>query len=345
MTTIAEVEQERGTWLFVAPIQNLIIRKDVNFEYRVDKVCFVDAKHFPLRRKRFGVPYRIGELKKKHHFIGDFFNGENTFATMRLTGNGDKLKDKFLKTVRDELAILALSQLGYSQRKNNSNPILAYNIKPSLLSYLLINISPKKWALRNESLDKVNKLILEFRWNDFQNKFFFKDLIKIIRRETCVKTSWIKTIKNAAILAGQSQCSSDLPKCFLWNMIAIEMLLTEQGDNYTEALPERAEAFIGWTTKWKLSDYDNKIKQVYKKRCGLVHAGKLDNIKEEDLLFTDEILINILSNIIRHPEIFTNKEKLINFSEKIKAEHLLDIKPRVTPKSFKFINTNYEEGL
>jgi hypothetical protein len=124
-------------------------------------------------------------------------------------------------------------------------------------------------------------------------------------------------------------------------MIAIELLLTQQGDFYNSALPERAEAFIGWSINWKRLNYRDRISDAYRKRCGFIHAGNREAITIKDVLFTDDIILNLLVNIVKNTDIFYSKKQLIDFSEKVKAEHLLGIKSKVRPQSLQFVNLQY----
>jgi hypothetical protein len=185
-------------------------------------------------------------------------------------------------------------------------------------------------------------LVLDERWLNFQENSFFFDFLRILRGQISISRSWKEEIRKAAILAGESQCSSDLPQAFLWNMIAIELLLTKQGDRYLDSLPERAEAFIGWTVDWKQNNYRELIKDLYRKRCQLVHSGNKSAIEVQDLLFSDEILLNVLTNIVKHPRLFKSKDDVITFSEKVKAEYVLGINPRTRPKTLRFSRPTYD---
>jgi len=344
MTTIHELQLEHGTWLFLAPVGGLELSEHVNYEYKLDKVTFISSARLPHRRKRLGFSQKISVLKNKTGgLIKDFFSEEKTYATLRLQGTGEELRDKFLKIVREELAILALSQLGYSRRRYNSSLAMSREYSPSKIRCLLLNTNNNTWTQLNETTGKIQRLLLERRWVNFSKKIFFYSLVNIISGKTKVSKSWRKTIRNSAILAGQSQCSSDLPQAFLWNMIAIEMLLTQQWDTYSNSLPERAESFIGWASGWAVQDYEQKIRDVYKKRCNFVHDGDRDAIGVEDVLFTDDLLLNVIINIVRHPGIFYSKKQLIQFSEKIKAEHLLGINGKTRPKTFRYLHPNYNE--
>ncbi len=126
-------------------------------------------------------------------------------------------------------------------------------------------------------------------------------------------------------------------------MIAIEMLLTHRGDKYSEMLPLRAEAFIGWAAAWTNENYKERIQSLYKKRSDFVHRGLRDDIKIADLLFSDTLLWNVLVNILKHPQIFDSRASVIEFSEKVAAEKKLGIETTVTPKTFTFINPRYND--
>ncbi len=126
-------------------------------------------------------------------------------------------------------------------------------------------------------------------------------------------------------------------------MIALETLLTRRDDRYSEKLPERSESFIGWAKDWKVDDFKTKIKDIYQKRCLFAHTGQRDHINIEDILFSDDLLLNVSTNILRHPSIFGSKDKLIQFSEKVQAEHLLGLKTKLRPKTLRLIRPRYTE--
>lgn len=337
---------EEGTWFFIVPIKNVILTKDVKYEFTIDRIRLFDIKKLPRIRKKIGFPYKFSEFKKKYSAIYEkFFNPYQTFATFRQTGTGEITKQKFLATVREELAILSFSQLGESRRYHNACPALAEEVATGQLSYFMMNLSTKHWIQWNETTGKMDKIILNKLWLKRQKDSFFLDLIKIFRKDIKVSNSWYDDLKNAAILAGQSQSSSDLPQCFLSNMIAIELLLTKQGDSYSDKLPERAEAILVWMLiHWGRDKFREAIRGLYAKRCSLVHSGNRSAIKIPDLLLSDTILLNLFINIVKHPKIFYSKEKLIEFSEKVQAEYVLNIKPKIRPKTFRYRGPVYSKS-
>lgn len=344
MTTIKEIENTDGTWLYLAPIRWLRLSKAVNFEFTVNQVTFVDASRLAQRRRRYGFTHQISELKKRYKGILDrFFEGENTFATLRLTGKGKELKKKFISKINDELSILSLSQLGYSRRRHNSVPTLSEEKLVGRRSSLMFNLSADTSYQPNEVVGKIGPLNIDDGWRNFQRELFFYDLLKIISGKIKVSPKWRRDIKNAAILAGQSQSGHDIPQCFLWNIIALETLLTQRNDRYSDKLPERTEAFIGWSKDWEIENFEDKIRKIYQKRCLFVHDGQRNQITIGDILFSDDLLLNVLTNIVRHPNLFGSKNKLIEFSEKVQAEHKLGIKTKVRPKTLSLTRLWYKK--
>lgn len=56
-------------------------------------------------------------------------------------------------------------------------------------------------------------------------------------------------------------------------------------------------------------------------------------------MFTDHLLLNLLSNLVAFPRLFRSKDAVVEFSEKVEAERILGAKPRVRPKDLRFIGT------
>jgi hypothetical protein len=333
--SITEIQDEHGTWVFIVPISNLVLTKDTDYEFRVDRVTFVDSSKLPRIRKRLGFPYTIKNFKKRWpEALDRFFGHSRTFATMRLKGAGSEMKEKFLSHVRDELSLLTLSQLGYSRRRHQAVPCLSEEGKTGILSLLMINTTKDSWSQPNQKIAKWDELKLDKNWLRWQGYYFFP-LLDIIRGKEKVSPAWRKDIRNAAVLAGQSQQSSNRAKCFIWNMIALELLLTRQGDTYTEMLPSRVEAFLGWLSNWRGSNFEENIREIYNKRCNFVHRGDSSSIEIADILFSDDLILNVLMNVVNHPKLFKSKDDLVNFSKKVEAEKTLGIKSKVRPKSMK----------
>jgi hypothetical protein len=272
-----------------------------------------------------------------------FFADRATFAVIRCTGKPDELEAPVLKRIRDELAILALSQLGYARRRWIAVPSIAGERPVLRRSYLAIDSADGDYTQPNETVGGFETLALNAGWLHFQRRLFFLDLLPILRGRGKLSAQWRHDLWNAAVLMGLSQTSIDLPQAFLWNMIALEILLTRQDDPYTDALPARAEAFLGWVWEWKASNLDQRIRDAYGKRCLLVHRGQREVIAPKDLLLTDDLVLNLLWNIVAHIDLFPSKDAIVEFSRKLEAERLLGVKPKTRPKTLHFLKPSYSD--
>ena len=196
---------------------------------------------------------------------------------------------------------------------------------------------------QRRTVGKSDDLRLDGVWRTFQDKMFFSKVLGIINGQVKVSRKWQEDLKRAAVLVGQSQVSNDVAQAFLWNMIALELLLTNQQDKHSDALPKRIEAFLGWVGFWEDDDYEAQIAEAYRKRCLFVHDGKRDEVSIEDLLFTDDLVLNLLSNLTHHSRLFTSKQDVVDFADRVECERKLGVRPKVRPGTLHFISRKYEE--
>jgi hypothetical protein len=328
-----------GNWVFITPIYNLELSKEINGEISIGRVLFVNRKKIPNIRKRLGFPCVFSKLNEENK---RFFETAETFAFLPFSGSRHHNNEEYEKIVEDSVNILAFSQLGYYSRKRIRQ--LGLSKGNILMNNLILKKNTFESIGESRIKNNVRFLNLGTSWKNFHKEFFFFDLISILySRQEKMQKSWKETIERAVIMSGKSLRSLDLEYSFLWNMIIIEMLLTEQGDKYSERLPERIEAFLGWIDCWQKDGFQERIKELYAKRCKFVHDGNSKSISKEDLQFTDDIVFNVLWNIIKHISIFPSKKSIIEFSDKIKAEKILNVKSRVLPKTVMFLNREYLE--
>ncbi len=77
---------EKGTWIFCAPIANLHLTPATNYEYKLDRVTFIDTEKLPRRRKRFGFTLPISSHNSPS--AQRIFRESKTLALVRLQGTG-----------------------------------------------------------------------------------------------------------------------------------------------------------------------------------------------------------------------------------------------------------------
>ena len=96
---------------------------------------------------------------------------------------------------------------------------------------------------------------------------------------------------------------------------------------------------------WVLANakLQKRINEVYEKRNMLVHQGAREIVTKGDLLFADDLLLNLFVNLVKFPTLFGSKEKIVEFAEKVEAEHKLGIKSKVQPNGLGFFSRRYTE--
>jgi hypothetical protein len=289
-------------------------------------------------RKRLGLGIRVSELKK-HPWSKELFERWPAFAVVGGSGTQEEVEQQCLGLVREELALLSLSQLGYSMRKQMGPVVPAGEVSHASMSYLLarsqdITGGRLKW----QRTAPLVQMALDGRWKTCQDDLFFTKLLKILRGETQVRGGWRKELRRASVMIGESVGANDPFKSFLWNMVALEMLLTrDEKGKMRDILPKRVGALLDWHPHWEADNYEERIKNAYKKRNALLHQGRRDEVTNQDLAFTDHILVNVLRNLVSHPKLFSSKDAFVEFSEKLEAQRTLGVKrPRVRPKGLMF---------
>ena len=332
MAVNSKVEDRDGKWVFISPVANLYLREGVNRELRIDRVLFVDSKKLPRIRRRLHIPFPVSKWR---HVCEQSFASAPSLAIVHHAGKPSELLERCLRIVRDESLILTASQLAYARRGSVGHVGLYGEVTTQGVDYLFLNSQDKTFAGGGFLTTGYQALETGEHWRKWQKKFFFAHLLKILQKKIYVAQPWRECLKKAAILVGKSLSTSDASDAFLWNMIALESLLTRQGDKYTDAIPERIEAFLGWAGYWAERNYEERIRDAYRVRCKLVHEGDTSGVTEDMLVFTDDLVLNLFVNLTKHPKLFHSKDAVVNFAERLKAERVLGLKAKVRPKTLR----------
>jgi hypothetical protein len=348
---MASLQDKYDSWIFITPIDGLKLSEETNEEIKINRVTFVSKRKLPRIRKRLGIPVTIPKLEKVDFHkdkdsplrLKNFLTSSETYAVLPFKGNPKDKESDCIRIINDELNIISLSQLVWSTRRFNRRIKIKTSDKGSFYRKISINKRIKEFTLGFKRTDNPAPLVLEKNWFDFQKRFFFFDLIKIITGKITISKKWRTTLNRVAIFVGQSQNSNDIPSCFIWNIIALEMLLTNSEDKIVEALVQRAEYFLGWNEQWEKDNYELRIREIYKKRCDFIHEGDKKHITIKDLLFTDDLIFNILNNIVRCSNIIKDRKDIIDYSQKYEAEKLLKLKSKFRLGKFEIMRNHYTE--
>lgn len=258
--------QKNSDWLYISPVYHLEISKDLKGELTVGRVIFVDIKKLERIRKRIGLPIVLSKIDKKIPGA-NFFKESKTFAIIQFSGIPEQKESECRELIENAVSIISSSQLGYCNRDNNSQFGIIKTRGTG--NRFFINKNIFEAHLNSFVETKVLPFRLDKRWKDFHKEFYFFDLLKLISSNNKMQKKWKDTIIRAAKMSGKSMQSRDLEYSFLWNMIIVEMLLTEQGDKYSESLPKRAEAFIGWVGYWKEKKLRKRFSQCIQRDVSL----------------------------------------------------------------------------
>jgi len=333
--------------IIVYPIANLKLDVSIKQQLWIENVHIIDKILLSRNIKKYGFPWTFYELKAilknkpqadiKFKHIKEIFrqDGEykniKTYALIRVAGDDQKSISEGFARFRDILYLLASSQFGNKFRGNIIRFGSPENVAMILDRYLLIP-STKGESLYRASVwrtSPVRHYVLGQRWKELTRSHFFPSLLKILNKEINVNSNWRLDLKKAAILAGRSVLSKEIPLSFLYNMIAIETILKKQGESYEKVVPERLNFIFGWLYNDKPRGYEiikNRISHLYSLRNKFVHDGQMLNVEIEDLLETDYILSNLLSNFCRLTKYFINKETVINLCGRAEAKRFLGLK-------------------
>lgn len=316
----------------------LFLGKDIGQDFQLIRVRLVHGDMLPRVRKRLGLGLSVSEIKKT--IPGwDFFESAPAFAVVQQRGRYEEVERECLRIVREELSILALSQLGYRRRKQMGPIVAAGEISYPYAAYLAIDSTTQDRAgnMFKRTVPFAYS-VLDGSWKRHQDAVFFTRLLKTLRGETKVECPWYWTLRRASVRVGESVGANDLFKSFLWNMVALEMILTtdENKGEMLEILPQRVGALLDWSAYWSAENYKQRIKDTYVKRNDLLHRGRRDELTAQDVAFMD-YLLNVLTNVVSHPKLFSSKQALVEFCQKVEAERTLGRKPRVRPKTLRFI--------
>jgi hypothetical protein len=340
--TVRAANARKGDYVFITPVANVTLTDAVNNEFSINRVLFVNGRKLPRIWKRLGIHTPYSEIRKSSgKTYLDLLDEAKTFAVIFQKESWDGILVSSYRLIRDEISILALSQLGYAKRRFMSNISIMGEHGVPRISYAVFSRDSSFKGRGGRLTGNPGELILNNTWKDFQRHGFFSKLLRILQGRSPVKSEWRRDLYRASTLVGQSINSNDVPTSFLWNMIALELLLTREGDKFSDALPKRAEAFLGWVGYWSSKNYEARIREVYRKRCDFVHRGDREAITKADLLFTDDLLFNLLLNLVYYSGRFNSKQSIIDFSDKVEAEHTLGISSKVRPKRLRYFSHTY----
>jgi len=343
-------------WLFVIPVRNLRIEKELRQRVVIGRVEFIRPDKLAYVRRQFGIAYRISQLCRVDPYFRKIVQGEEALAVLhvKLKGGQDfkEVTPECLQRVRDATAILSLSRCVYSRRRYREIFGIDVQSARAWQDYVFLEkgAAPTKLGpkpLLGGQLEGAHiPFILDKHWWNFHSKHgFFFALLDILygskRKE--VSRSWRERLEHAALFAGRGWQTPDPVQAFLYNIFALETLLLESGGR-TEDLAKRVGAFLGWAGFWGQGErFMEKIEDMHRVRHEIVHQADTSKFTIDHLLFSDDLIFNLFLNLVKHVRLFKKQEDVIDFCHRVEAERFLGLKSRVRPKSFRAMAPRYTD--
>lgn len=334
MIASGKAMDSKGKWVFIFPIQNLEISKEIKSEFRVDRVRFVTGKKLRSLASTLGIDPSRFELASK---VGESLSDRCTYGVVQHGGVLKTIVTKVNSILAEEIDIISASQLLYKRRQSSCPIRLADSGARGFTTQIVMDSASDQGFVRSQISEHPFPLVINKHWKAYHKELFFLRFLKILQGSTNVANSWRDTLARSVRLAGRSFNAVDHGAAFLWNVIALEALISRQGDKYATAIPERIEALLGWIGFWDTANFHTRIEELYQLRCKVVHDARLDLVNPADIRFSEELLMNVLSNLVRHPRLFSCKDDVIAFAEKVAAQKLLGKRLTTRPKTLIFL--------
>lgn len=330
--------QKKSNWSLFVPIHNLEISKDLGGEIRIEQVTFLSSDRIPSLRKRLGLFKKVAQYKKIFERGGapKMFSGAKVYAFLKTRRTAeDKLAREF-GLIKDAVFILASSQF-YRHKRNDRVPFGSPEHSLHLFDeYLLFENDADTSNWTQMRLDPAQPYRLNKQWRRFLSHHFFPHLLKVLNGSTELTPEWKYSLRKAAILAGQSQFARNLWEAFLYDMIALEVLLTHPGDRFPDAISERLVAFFGWVTKEDREPWETLVRRLYDLRCKFIHDGQTGDLTLRDLINADMVLANLLYNLCGLTRVIRSKQDILDLAKKLSARQTLGMRLKERPRRLKF---------
>lgn len=136
----------------------------------------------------------------------------------------------------------------------------------------------------------------------YMKRFGFTELSALLKKPT--PTKWEQRILSAVRWAGDARVLRSLEDSFVMNAIALEILMLgeevddpwETAGSITAKLGERV-AFLLGRDKQERINIDRRVRELYRKRSGIVH--RMESTSEEDLRALETYVLQCTSALLR----------------------------------------------
>lgn len=333
---------KNNSWLLMKSVYGIKLSDAVNHEIKIDGVTLISRSKLSDERVR----KRLNLLKPLKEI--DTFDPDCQTIAIQFVYRENSIPYKVIQK-EFEILVREISYIILSTVVHIPNvtfkPLINLDGKPSNNSsdFVIQELNEGKIIASHHRKRPYRAYTLKKEQLD-SDKYsgFFLSYLKL-NDSNEMNESMKKDIRNSIIFLGHSQNAIEPYISFLYNMIAIDCLLTSGEAKHAETAKKKIETLFGWTDLYNKELHKENIKNIYKIRASMVHDGKVESITREHVLYTEFILKNLLHNLCKYPSIFKSKVALDEFLIIADAERVLGIssmKSKVFPKKFNFFSNN-----
>lgn len=336
-----ELNEAWSRLVTIVPVSGLVFSDDIKQEIKIDRVTFMSISRLQRIRKNIGLVKKVSELKKQSTF-STLLESDSIAVVYGVEKTPKDQEKTAIHEVKQALKILSSSQLTWSRRKSNALFSIG-NRSPDGNKSISFNRDDGSYHFSTNIDGRFKKLVVDKRWVQHHKQLYFFQLLEL-KVSKKIKKKWLDLIWRAAILMGESQSSNIIHDAFLKNIIVLETLLVAPNEKIGEHINKRMAAFLDWTHQWEENRYPKIIERLYKIRGDYVHQGLYESITIEDLLLSDTIVLNAMSNIVKNIDVFNSQEKLVELTERLSAAQRLGLPvKKFRPKNLQFLEPKYSD--
>jgi hypothetical protein len=296
-----------ASWLIIIPIDNLVISDEppICGKFQVGDVQFMSrnkAESF-LQPPNISAPlsdYKRSIVMDKHE----------TLAIVQRQDTPANLLQIVFRDVREAVGILAATDAFYGTRRMmHGFNILGYSRVTQRIASFVGSTQPHFFFERSHD-GGIMTWSLDREWHDNIDTTGLLQLFDAINDHN-LDTAWRAQIRGASAFLGRSLMSHERTEAFLFDIFALETLLTRRGERNGRMLARRIKGIAGWHLKNHRPNWEQEIGDIFEVRCEAVHDADYGQLTMEHLLLADIYIKNVLLNVVLNRSTFTSKDALI----------------------------------
>ncbi len=300
--------EDKQAWQFLIPIAQLRIddKVPINGSWRVADVEFLSRE----AASAVISPYANGPPAAAT-MRGKFLESAWSFA--RVTRNGeraDAAREAF-RDVAEAVNLLAVTRSFWVNRTSNTGfAILGYPLIKQRNAWIVEQGGPGNFNTASQE-GGLAPFCLDAHWHrHISDRWRMIELFDAVV-DSALDPSWRAQIRRAAGLIGRSLMTVERADAFLWNVFALETLLTRPGERNGRRLAERIDGLLGWYLADNRPDYELELTDLFRIRCEAVHDADYSSLTTDVVLLSDLYAINTLRNVAVHRARFPSKHTFV----------------------------------